>query len=365
MILMNDFSREPQDLKSTMVDAAKRVFDSGWYILGNELNNFEAEWAHTCGSAHSIGVGNGMDAIEIILRALDISAGDEVITSPMTAFATVLAIYRAGAQPVLADIDPLTGLLSPASVVRCISKKTKAIVLVHLYGQVREMHLWKEVVAGSQVALIEDCAQSHLASEKGRVAGNFGIAGAYSFYPTKNLGALGDAGAIVTNDAKIDNKARLLRNYGQSERYVHTEIGLNSRLDEMQAAILYERCKWLAEFTNRRKDIARAYFKRINNDAVKLLAPPLEASSHVYHLFVVLTDNREDFQSHLFAKSVQTLIHYPVPIQNQKPCMDLRRDPNGLECAIDHSEKCLSIPCHPQMSDEDVEKVVEAVNEYR
>jgi len=198
MILMNDFKAEPQSLKEEMLAAVERVIDSGWYVLGKELETFEHRWADVCGVARAVGVGNGMDAIEIALRSLGIGVGDEVITTSMTAFATVLAIFRAGATPVLADIDADTALLNRESVTRCISPKTKAIILVHLYGQVRDMDDWSQFCASRDIYLIEDCAQSHLAKWRGRVAGSFGKAGAYSFYPTKNLGAIGDAGMLVT-----------------------------------------------------------------------------------------------------------------------------------------------------------------------
>jgi dTDP-4-amino-4,6-dideoxygalactose transaminase len=245
VILMNDFKAEPAALREAMAGAATRVFGSGWYVLGQELKAFEQAWASACGTSHCLGVGNGMDAIELALRALDIGHGDEVVTTPMTAFATVLAVLRSGAQPVLADIDPSSGLLSPASVRRCIGARTRAVLPVHLYGQLRDMDAWMALHDETGLAVVEDCAQSHLARWRGRTAGSFGVAGAYSFYPTKNLGAIGDGGALVTNDEALAARVARLRNYGQSERYVHPELGLNSRLDELQAALLGERLHWL------------------------------------------------------------------------------------------------------------------------
>src|SRR5450759_920230 len=211
MILMNDFKAEPAELREAMLGAARRVLESGWYVLGNEASAFEEQWAAACGVAHGVGVGNGLDAIEIALRALDIGPGDEVITTPMTAFATVLAILRAGATPVLADIDPQTALLSIASAERCVSPRTRAVVLVHLYGQVRSMDAWSAFCTRHGIALVEDCAQAHLAAWQGEVAGSFGVAGAYSFYPTKNLGAPGDAGMLVTEDEALAQRASCLR----------------------------------------------------------------------------------------------------------------------------------------------------------
>jgi len=365
MVLMNDFKAEPQALRSAMLEAAGRVIDSGWYVLGKELEGFELAWANACGAAHALGVGNGMDAIEIALRALDIGPGDEIITTPMTAFATVLAILRAGATPVLADIDPDTALMSVSSAERCVSPKTKAVLLVHLYGQVCHMNAWQSFCDSHSVHLIEDCAQSHLARWQGKVAGTFGRAGAYSFYPTKNLGALGDAGALITNDQELSVKAARIRNYGQSVRYHHPDIGMNSRLDEMQAAILSVRLNWLQGFTERRQKIAEMYSNHIKNPHIRLLASPEERSAHVYHLFVVMCEKRDKLMNHLASDGVQSLIHYPVPVHRQQPCEDMKRDPLGLSVSERHADACLSIPCHPQMSDNDVQKVVESLNSYK
>ena len=365
MILMNDFKAEPPELRDAMLAAAKRVIDSGWYVLGNEVMAFEKQWAAACGVGHGVGVGNGIDAIEIALRALDIGPGDEVITSPMTAFATVLAILRAGATPVLADIDPTTALLSMASVERCFTAKTCAVLLVHLYGQVRDMTDWQVLCNVQGIHLVEDCAQAHLAMWQGKVAGSFGVAGAYSFYPTKNLGAPGDAGMLVSNNQALAERAGRLRNYGQSVRYQHPELGMNSRLDEIHAAMLAERIKWLEEFTERRRQIASAYRAGINNPQVPLLAPPQEEDAHVYHLFVVTCAQRDALQSHLQQHQIQALIHYPIPVHEQEPCQHIKRDPQGLSESEVHAAHCLSLPCHPQMSDADVAHVIDAVNGFK
>ncbi|QSA99625.1 DegT/DnrJ/EryC1/StrS family aminotransferase [Methylomonas sp. EFPC1] len=365
MILMNDFKAEPPELQQAMLEAAKRVIESGWFVLGKEVSAFEQQWALACGLAFGVGVGNGMDAIEIALRALEVGPGDEVITTPMTAFATVLAIIRAGATPVFADIDPQTALLSLESARRCVTSRTKAVVLVHLYGQIRAMDLWNLFCANYEIALIEDCAQAHLASLGGKAAGSFGVMGAYSFYPTKNLGAIGDAGMIVTNVEKLAVRASQLRNYGQSVRYQHPELGLNSRLDEIQAAILAERLKWLPDFTERRRQIATAYFDGIKNSNVTCLALPESGSGHVYHLFVITCPCRDELQAHLQKNQIQTFIHYPIPIHMQEPCRNLCHDPLGLVNSERHADTCLSLPCHPQMSDEDIAAVIAAVNSFQ
>lgn len=365
MILMNDFKAEPEELIRCQLRAAERVLRSGWYILGKEVQAFEEAWASRCGAAHAVGVANGMDAIEIGMRALDIGAGDEVITTPMTAFATVLAIFRVGATPVLADIDAGTGLLDLESVRRCLSPRTKAILLVHLYGQMPDMGLWSAFCRDNGILLLEDCAQAHLAQWDGKPAGSHGSFGAYSFYPTKNLGAPGDAGALVTQNAELAQRARVIRNYGQSVRYHHPEVGLNSRLDELQAAILAERMQWLDAFTARRREIAQAYYAAIANPKVRLLARPLQAGSHIHHLFVVLCDERDRLGEHLARAGVANLSHYPIPVHHQPPCADVRLDPVGLARAERHAASCLSIPCHPQMSPADVSQVIEAVNAFQ
>lgn len=365
MILMNDFKAEPPELKAAMAEAARRVIDSGWYVLGREVEVFEKRWAQALNVPHALGVGNGLDAIELALRALDIGAGDEVITTPMTAFATVLAVLRAGAVPVLADIDPQTGLLDPASAERCIGARTRAIVLVHLYGQVRQMDRWLEGCRQHDLHLVEDCAQAHLARSGERCAGTFGALGAYSFYPTKNLGAIGDAGAVVTTDARLAERVARLRNYGQRQRYHHPELGMNSRLDEMQAALLSVRLDWLAEFTDRRRAIAAQLADGIRHPQVRHLAPPEQPQAHVHHLFAICCEQRDRLQQHLAAQGVQALIHYPVPIHHQPPCTALRTDPQGLPHTEAHARNCLSLPCHPQMSAADVDQVIAAVNSFR
>jgi dTDP-4-amino-4,6-dideoxygalactose transaminase len=272
---------------------------------------------------------------------------------------------RAGAEPVLADIDPETALMDPDSVERCLSPRTRAVLLVHLYGQMRNMERWTSLCEQAGIYLLEDCAQSHAAAWRGKVAGTFGVWGSYSFYPTKNLGAIGDSGAIVTDSEDIADKAGVLRNYGQSQRYHHPELGLNSRLDELQAAILAARLEWLDIYTKRRKDIAEAYFSRIQNPLVHTMARPLEDGSHVYHLFVVRCGERDRLAAHLQEQEVSSLIHYPIPIHYQKPCMGIKIDSRGLTHAEQHAAQCLSVPCHPQLSDDDIDAVTGAINAFR
>jgi dTDP-4-amino-4,6-dideoxygalactose transaminase len=365
MVLMNDFQAEPEELRRAELAAAERVLRSGWYILGKESEAFESAWAARCGAAHAVGVGNGMDALEIGLRASGVGPGDEVITTPMTAFASTLAIMRAGAVPVFADIDPETALLDPSSAERCLTPKTKAVLLVHLYGRCADMDLWTAFCSAHGLLLLEDCAQAHLSGWKGARAGTFGAFGGYSFYPTKNLGALGDGGMLITKDAALADMARRLRNYGQTERYHHPEVGLNSRLDELQAALLSERLAWLDAFTTRRMEIADAYHAGLRNPLVSPLARPARPEAHVHHLFVIRCERRDALAGFLKERGVQSLAHYPIPVHAQKPCLGLARDPRGLPVSEAHARQCLSIPCHPQMGDRDVETVIAAVNAFR
>lgn len=365
MIAMNDFKADPADLVEAELKAVERVIRSGWYVLGNEVKAFEKEFATACGIAHSVGVGNGMDAIEIGLRALGIGPGDEVITTPMTAFATVLAVIRAGATPVLADIREDSGLLDLESVRKKVGPRTKAVLLVHLYGQVRDMDAWTAFCREAGILLLEDCAQAHLAAWKGTVAGGFGEWGAYSFYPTKNLGTAGDGGALNTRRDDVAARASVLRNYGQEKRYYHSDIGLNSRLDEIHAALLSERLKRLPQFTERRREIAAAYFAGIRNPKVRLLAPPVEPANHAYHLFVVCCDDRDALMKHLTAAGVESLIHYPVPMHAQAACAGLFASGESFPVADRHAATCLSIPCHHNMTLEQAAEVVRAVNAFQ
>lgn len=368
MILMNDFAREPAELIQAQVSAAERVFRSGWYILGNEVKAFEERWATLCGTSHAIGVGNGLDAIEIALRALAIGPGDEVITTPVTAFATTLAVLRVGATPVFADIDPGTGLLDPSSARTAFSLRTKAILPVHLYGQTVDLPTFSALAQENHIHLIEDCAQAHLATYDGRPVGSWGVCGAFSFYPTKNLGAVGDGGALVCSDQNLAQSALMLRNYGQSVRYYHPVEGLNSRLDELQAAILSCRLEWLGSFTARRRAVARLYDSGIHDTrVVRKLSKPADLSRHVYHLYVVVArdeQTRQRLQAHLDSVGVQTHIHYPVPIPHQKGCTRMRTVDSGIPNALRHAQCCLSLPCHPGVTDDEVAVVVEAVNSF-
>ena len=346
--------------------AIERVVASGWYILGPEVEAFEQEFATASGVAHAVGVGNGTDAIFLILRALDIGPGDEVITSPLSAAFSALAIQMCGARPVFADIDPERLTLDPLAAESAVTSRTRAIMPVHLYGQPADMRAFEALAARHNLALVEDAAQSQLATSDGRPVGSIGVAAATSFYPTKNLGALGDGGAILTRDAALAARIKRLRNGGQSKRYHHDEPGVNSRLDEMQAAILRARLQRLPRWTDRRRAIAAAYRAALAShglNAAALTCPREFDPGHVYHLFPLLTGERDRFQAHMAAAGIETLIHYPIPIPRQ-PSM---RSANPATCPIADRicSQVVSLPMYPALTVEAVDLVGAAAAAFR
>ena len=355
------------------IDAAiKRVLESGWYILGREVKIFENEYAPYIGVNNAIGVASGTDALEIALRACDIGAGDLVFTVSHTAVATVAAIERSGAVPVLVDIDPTTYTMDPDCLEKTIkyykknntSYSPKAIIPVHLYGHPADMRAIMDIAKRNQLLVIEDCAQAHGAKLDGKNVGTWGHLGIFSFYPTKNLGAFGDGGIVVCNDRGLADKVRALREYGWKERYVSAFPGINSRLDELQAAILRAKLKKLDSDNARRREIARIY--KENLESTNLILPFEDANAvHVYHLYVVQSDKREALQKYLRDHGVGTGIHYPVPIHLQ-PAYKERTltSRNGLENTEDACKRILSLPMYPQMSNEQVEKVCTCIKEW-
>jgi dTDP-4-amino-4,6-dideoxygalactose transaminase len=359
-IPFNDFRREPPALLEQELEATEAVLRSGWWVLGPQVQAFEQAWASHCSVSGAVGVANGLDAIEIGLRALGIGPGDEVITTALTAYATTLAIQRCGATPVFADIDPATACLDPRSVERCISPASRAVLVVHLYGRAANLSGLQQICSGANLHLIEDCAQAHGAQHLGQPVGSIGAYGAWSFYPTKNLGAIGDAGAVTSNNTELLATARQLRNYGQSDRYHHDVAGMNSRLDELQAAILLQRLPHLASWTERRRQIASTYWQQLSGTALDLLEPPADPSSHVHHLFVLRSTDREALQQHLHSQGVSALIHYPIPSHHQAAIGPHRLDPAGLPHTEHHCNHCLSLPIHPFLSDAEVSQVLEA-----
>jgi dTDP-3-amino-3,4,6-trideoxy-alpha-D-glucose transaminase len=340
--------------------AVDRVIASGWFVLGPEVEAFEAEFAAASGAPHAVGVGTGTDAITLILRALGIGAGDEVITPPLSAAYSALAVIMAGARPVFADIDPERLTIDPAAIERAITPRTRALLPVHLYGQPADMRPIEAIATRHHLAIVEDAAQAHLATSDGRPVGTIGVAGAISFYPTKNLGALGDGGAVLTRDAALAARIKRLRNGGQTSRYHHDEAGVNSRLDEMQAAILRTRLPYLGGWTSRRRAIAAAYRAALEGAA---LAVPREFDAgHVYHLFPVLTPRREAFMTHMTARGVETLIHYPVPIPRQPALASF----NPAHCPVADRicAEVVSLPMYPGLRDTAVSAVAAAAASF-
>jgi dTDP-4-amino-4,6-dideoxygalactose transaminase len=340
--------------------AIDRVLASGWFILGPEVEAFETEFAAASHVAHAVGVGTGTDAITLILRALDIGAGDEVITPPLSAAYSALAVMMAGARPVFADIDAERLTLDPRATEAAITTRTRAIMPVHLYGQAADMRPLEAIAARHNLAIVEDAAQAHLGTADGRPIGTIGVAAATSFYPTKNLGAAGDGGAVLTRDAQLAARVRRLRNGGQSSRYQHEEFGVNSRLDEMQAAILRARLKYLPAWTAKRRAIAARYRAALGSlgAGARVRLPREFDPGHVYHLFPLLADARDRFQAHMKERGIETLIHYPIPIPRQPALKSA--SPAMCPVADTVCAQVVSLPMYPGLSDSAVTAVAEA-----
>lgn len=361
--------------KDEIDQAIHRVLEGGWYVLGGEVSAFEQEFARYIGVRYAVGVGNGTDALHLSLRVYGIGRGDSVITVSHTAVATVAAIELTGATPILVDIDPATLTMDPNCVGDAMEKHNssrgsgqggpvKAIIPVHLYGHPAEMPAIMDIARKYSLYVIEDCAQSHGAAIHGRKTGSWGHMGAFSFYPTKNLGALGDGGALVTNDPDVAERARLLREYGWRKRYMSEIRGLNSRLDELQAAILRVKIKYLTEENERRRELARLYDALLSGTALMLPRSCGEVE-HVYHQYVVRSTHRDDLKAFLRAHSVETLIHYPVPIHMQNAYRDLGYRRGDLPVTEACAGQILSLPLYPEMEDSDVGRVSALIREFK
>lgn len=357
--------------RAELISAAERVIDSGWYIQGEELKRFEAEFASYCGTQHCIGAANGLDALTLTLRAWKelgkLKDGDEVIVPANTYIASILAITENRLAPVLVEPDAATYNLCPHRTAAAITRKTKAILAVHLYGQLAPMPEIMELAEQHHLLVLEDAAQAHGASTSGRKAGSWGHAAGFSFYPGKNLGALGDAGAVTTNDSELAATIRALGNYGSHKKYENLYKGVNSRLDELQAALLRVKLSGLDADASRRRDIARAYAQRIQNPLLVNPIPPnaaqLDLLSHVFHLYVIRTNSRQLLQDHLSQGGVQTLIHYPVAPHKQEAYAEWSHLTYPITEAL--HEQVLSLPISPTMTDDEVSYVIEACNTYR
>ncbi len=361
--------------KREIDEAIRQTLDSGRYIIGGQVSEFEREFAAYLGAKRCVGVANGTDALHLALRAVGVGAGDVVITVAHTAVATVAAVEMAGASPLLVDIDPATFTISPEAVEDAIRNyrdrphinRIRAILPVHLYGRPADMRAICDIARRYDLKVVEDCAQAHGATIHrmgGFKVGVFGDAAAFSFYPTKNLGALGDGGAVVTNDAEVAQRVGLLREYGWRERYVSDVAGFNSRLDELQAAILRVKLKYLDEENVRRREIARIYDDRLAPTSLRLPERPVGVES-VYHQYVARCDERDGLREHLREQGVGTLVHYPVPVHLQPAYRNRVPVHRGALPATEQAARqVLSLPMHAQLSDAQVERVCEAINRW-
>jgi dTDP-4-amino-4,6-dideoxygalactose transaminase len=349
-------------LRGEIDDALARVLDSGRFILGPEVEALEGELAARLQAPHCVAVANGTEALQLALEALGLAPGDEVVTSPLTAAFTALAILRAGGRPVFADVDPATLNLAPEAVARALTPRTRAVMPVHLYGHPADLGPLLALSAERGVAVVEDACQAVGARYEGRPVGCLSGIGALSFYPTKNLGALGDGGAVLLRDADQALRVRQLRNGGQSDRYRHEVVGLNSRLDEMQAAVLRVGLRHLPAWTARRRELAAVYFRELAGAKVTL---PVERpyATAVYHLFVVRHPRRDELMARLKERGVETLIHYPFPLHLQPAFASLQGSPGDCPVAEAAAREILSLPLHPGMTDDDARFVAAAVRE--
>lgn len=360
----NDLAASHRELREELDAAYCRVMESGHYILGPEVESFEAEFAAYCGVKYCVGVGNGLEAISLILRAYGIGSGDSVIVPANTYIATWLAVTHVGAEVIPVEPDEASYNIDSRRIEAAIKPNTRAILAVHLYGLPADMDALARIAEKHAILLLEDAAQAHGARYKGRRAGALGNAAAFSFYPTKNLGAVGDAGAVTTNDSALADRIRVLRNYGSRERYVNELAGFNSRLDELQAALLRAKLSRLDDWNARRKEIVACYFRRLQ--IVQNLGLPQVDSNFepAWHLLVVRSKDRDRFQHHLYAEGIGTLIHYPIPPHLSKAYANLAVARERFPITEMLSTELLSLPLWPQMDVANVEKVAQAVFDF-
>ncbi|MBO1255249.1 DegT/DnrJ/EryC1/StrS family aminotransferase [Alteromonas sp. 5E99-2] len=354
-----------QKYEQELKDACSRVINSGWYIMGEELLGFEKEFSTFCGTNHTIGVASGLDALSLVLRAWielgKLKAGDEVIVQANTYIASILSITENNLIPVFVDPDPFSLNLDPHKLKAAITEKTKVILPVHLYGLLSPMSEIMAIAKDFNLLVLEDCAQAHGAKESGKLAGSWGDAAAFSFYPGKNLGALGDGGAIVTDNDELAHLLRALRNYGSHKKYEHSYLGVNSRLDEIQAAMLRVKLKYLSDETVSRRDVASRYLSGIVNTKIQLPQDPIPLS-HVWHLFVVQTEYRTKLQEFLSSEGIQTQIHYPIPPNKQQAYKKW----SNLSLPISEKlhQRVLSLPIAPNLENDEVEYIIKTVNQF-
>ena len=359
-----DLKRQYESIKDEIESTVSEVMQGAQFILGENVELFENEFARYCEVKYAVGVASGTDALTLSLNALEIGDGAEVITVPNTFIATVDAISRSGAKPVFVDIDPETYNIDVCEIEEKITDKTKAIIPVHLYGQSADMEPIVKLARKYEFKVIEDACQAHGAEYNGRKTGSLGDTGCFSFYPAKNLGAYGDGGMIVTNDREIAGKIAMLRNYGQSRKYYHDFVGYNSRLDEIQAAILRVKLKYLDSWNDSRHHSARLYSELLKE--VPQVTTPTEAEghSHVYHLYVIRCRDRDELQSYLNSKGIATGIHYPIPIHRQQAYRQLGYSKGSFPITEEYATEILSLPMFPEMKAEEIEYVCQSIREF-
>lgn len=366
MIKFLDLKAVNDRFRNEISEATARVAESGWYLLGNEVTAFEKEYSSYIGTRHCVGCGNGLEALTLILRAWKemgmLQEGDEVIVPANTYIASILAISENGLTPVLVEPDNSTFQIDAGNIEKAITSRTKAIMIVHLYGRCSYTHRIGDIARDNNLLLIEDNAQAHGCRFEERRTGSLGHAAAHSFYPGKNLGALGDAGAVTTDDEKLASMVRALANYGSSRKYVFDYRGINSRLDELQAAVLRAKLPHLDSDNSRRREVARMYCEGIHHPDIQLPAWPENAESNVWHIFPLMTKRRDELQSYLSEKGIQTLIHYPIPPHLQRCYPDW----NTLSLPITeriHSRE-LSLPISPVITDEEADYIISTLNSF-
>jgi dTDP-4-amino-4,6-dideoxygalactose transaminase len=357
-----DLATQTESLEPALTRAIDAVLQRGDFILGQDVVRFEREFAEYCGVAHAVGTDSGLSALELALRATDIGPGDEVITQANTFIATVGAILAVGARPVLVDCDD-SGAIVPDAVAAALTPRTRAIMPVHLFGRICDIDAITVIGKRAGVAVIEDACQAHGAVWRGRRAGSFGVSGAFSFYPAKNLGAFGDAGILVTQLSEVATRVRTLRNYGQRAKYDHVDLPLNRRLDTLQAAVLRVKLPHLDAWNARRRFLADAYREHLAGLPIGLPAGD-EDGRHVYHLFVITADDRDGLRAHLAAGGIETGIHYPVPVHRQPALRQLGYRAGAFPQAGRLAACSLSLPMYPELPLEDVERVAAAIRNY-
>lgn len=353
-----------QQIGKSISAAFEEVFDSKWYILGKKVNEFEAAYSKYNNVNYCIGVSNGLDALFLCLKALGVGSGDEVIVPSNTYIATFLAVSYTGATPVPVEPSIDTYNINPERIEAAITSKTKAIMPVHLYGQCCEMEAIMKIAEKHGLYVVEDNAQAQGAGFKGKLTGSFGNINGTSFYPGKNLGALGDAGAVTTNDASLAQKVNVLRNYGSQKKYFNEVIGYNMRLDELQAAFLSVKLKYLGEWTRQRQEIASYYNEELRGIGDLVLPEIAPGCTHVYHLYVIRTKHRDELRQHLEDNGVGTMIHYPVPPHMQAAYNDLGFSKGSFPVAEEIAETCLSLPVWPGLTKEDIGIVSSLINKF-